>query len=213
MKITHFFLIITFLLGGLITKSQSLKDFIVPDSSKNKAEFIQTNNAMDNSTVSKTIYYVKKGNLLNINTVKPIDGKLISKETKIVQFSNGEMKLSKSITSTNQKYNLKKDFKPAKVLLKIPNAGPVSKWKYIEGNNDTISCTSILIKENVKGAEKQALQVTKLSSALKTKTIEIYVSGLGLWKTEIFNAEGSLQSTETLNSLSIDAKAANTTLY
>ncbi len=187
-------------------RGQSIKDYFIPDSTHNKASFYTPDKTGGRTDMTRTIYYVKKGTTYDITDAKMFSGQPSAIQTITVQFSASEVKMTKSISTTMMETNKKQDYNPPITILKMPAAGQTVNWTFKEISGDNVNCISSWTTINYNGEQRKAIKVTKTYIGLSAKTIEYYVKGIGLWKTEI-SGEGKTQTFDKFDSLEYDPTA------
>ena len=100
--------------------------------------------------------------------------------------------------------NKKKDYNPARTIFKMPPTGQTVSWTYIDIPGDNIKCTASWTTVTIDGAQKKAIKVVKQYEGMTSKTIEYYVKGIGLWKTDLQDSKGTTQTSDKFDGLDYD---------
>jgi len=171
---------------------QTVKDFFIPSSPKNKATFYSPSKTGGRTGMSKTIYYVKKGDYYEITTAPMTDGKPTAITTRTITLSNNEVKMTKSVSTTMFETNKQKTHNPPTVLLIMPSNGESKKWSYTQISGDLANCTTSWTTITVKGQELKAIKLEEEVVDGFGILIEYYVQGIGLWKTDFKGSDGNI---------------------
>lgn len=193
-------------LTSLAVNGQSIKDYFISDATHNKASFYSPDKTGGRTNLTRTIYYIKKGTTYDITDVHMFNGKASSIQTMTVLFSANEVKMTNSISTTMAVTNKKQDYNPPKIIFKMPMAGQTATWSYTDFSGDNIKCTSSWTNVSIDGVQKKAIKVTKIISGAEDwgKTIEYYVKGIGLWKTDLQSSDGTTKTEDKFDGLSYD---------
>jgi len=203
MKVRFTILALAVGLSSVTAFGQSIKDYFIPDSSYNKASFYKPDKSGARTGMTRTIYYTKIGATYNILDAIMFNGQPAAIQTRIVTFTTNEVQMTKSVSTTMFETNKKDSYIPARVILKMPPAGQTTSWTYIEISGDNIKCTASWTTLTVDGSQKKTIKVVKVNEfeGKIFKTIEYYVKGIGLWKTEMQGSDGKTQITYKFDNL------------
>jgi len=196
-------------LTALKVNGLSIKDYFIPDSQFNKATFYTPNNTGERTEITRTIYYVNKGESYDITNAPMFNGNPSAIETKTVVFTQTEVKMNKSVSTTMLETNKKQVYESSRIILKMPPQGQTASWTFQDLSGDNIKCTSSWTTVSVSGQQKKAIKVNKVIVGAENwgKTIEYYVKGIGLWKTEIQGSDGITQTFDEFDGLENDPTA------
>lgn len=194
-------------LTSLTTQAQTIKDFFVPTSPKNKATFYSPSKTGGRTDMTRTIYYVNKGSSFDITDAKMFSGNPTAIQTKTVTFTDNEVKMTKSVSTTMMETNKQRTHNPPTVLLKMPAQGKTVTWSYTQISGDVLKCTASWTTLNVDGKELKTIKVEQEIEGFGAKTIEYYVHGIGLYKTDMKGSDGKVQAFEKFDQLSHDPTA------
>jgi len=120
--------------------------------------------------------------------------KTTSIETKYVDITQTEIKVTKTITTTMFETNKEQIYSPAQVFLKLPQTNTIAKWDYITPAGDKLTCKSEWTQISYNGENKKAIKVTREyfengNIVNWVSSIEYYVEGVGLWKIQTYKEE------------------------
>lgn len=191
----------------LTTNAQNIKDYYIPESPKNKATFYTPSKTGGRTEMTRTIYYVAQGSAFDITDAKMFGGKPSAIQTMTVELSTNEVKMTKSVSTTMFETNKKNTYNPARIILKMPPAGQSVTWSYVDIPGDNIKCTASWTNVTIDGTQKKAIKVVKQIEGFSAKTIEYYVKGIGLWKTELQGSDGKSQTSDEFDNLDYDPTA------
>lgn len=194
-------------LTSLTIKAQTIKDFFVPTSTKNKATFYTPSKSGGRTDMTRTINYVDKGSYYDIMDAKMFSGNPTAIQTKTAIFTDNEVKMTKSVSTTMMETNKQRTHNPPTVLLKMPAAGKTVTYTYTQISGDVLKCTASWTTLNVDGKDLKTVKVEKEMEGFEAKTIEYYVQGIGLYKTDMKGSDGKVQAFEKFDQLSYDAIA------
>ncbi len=173
---------------------QTVKDYFVPAHPANKASFYVPNNTGGHSDISKTIFYKNEGNnIYNILEDTKFDGKSTSIVEITMKLTNVDVKKTKSITTSLFQKNYKESYSPPIIILKMPSVGNTVKWSSMD-KGDNIKCTASWENVSKDGIQQKAIKVISEFEGLTTKEAKYYVKGIGLWKTEHLNSDGTTKT-------------------
>lgn len=187
-------LVFAFFLSSLTVQSQTAKDFFVPTSPKNKATFYSPGKSGERTGMTKTIYYVDKGNLFEITIAPMFEGNPTSIITMTVSFSSNEVKMTNSISTSMMETNKQRTHNPPIVLLKLPPQGQSVTWTYKEISGDVANCKASWTTVDVNGKNLKAIKVEEEVVDGFGVTINYYVLGIGLYKTDFKGSDGKIQA-------------------
>jgi hypothetical protein len=190
-----------------ISNAQSIKDYFIPESSNNKVTFFTPSKTGGRTDMTRTIYYVLKGTAYDITDAKMFNGKPSAIQTMTVEFTTNEVKMVKSVSTTMLETNKKNSYNPPRTILKMPASGQTATWTYIDIPGDNIKCTASWTTVTIDGTQKKAIKVVKQFEGFNAKTIEYYVKGIGLWKTELQGSDGKTQTSDEFDNLEYDPTA------
>jgi len=187
---------------------ESIKDYFIPDSPNNKANFHTPARDGGSTDMTRTIFYINKGTTYDIMDSHMFNGQASAIQTMTVQFSANEMKMTKSVSTTILETNKKKGYNPARIIFKIPPTGQTISWTYTDIPGDNIKCTASWIMFRLDGELKKGIQVIKQYEEMTSNTIEYYVKGIGLVETRFQDANGStMRPSEKFDGLNYDTTA------
>lgn len=196
---------------GLTTSKvigQSLKDFYIPSQSNyNKASFYSPNQTGGRTDMTRVIYYVNNNDgTYDITDAHMFNGEPSAIVTQTIKFTATEVKMTKSVSTGLLETNKKRNYEPAKVLLKMPPAGQTSTWTIPgEEGDDPTKYISSWTTVTVEGVSKKAIKVTSQYAGWKSKTVSYYVQGIGLMKTDFIDEKGVTKPFEKFDGLSYEA--------
>ncbi|MEX0813905.1 MAG: hypothetical protein WD048_16925 [Chitinophagales bacterium] len=194
-------------LNSLTTQAQTIKDFFVPTSPKNKATFYTPSKTGGRTDMTRTIYYVDKGSSYNITDAKMTFGKPTSIQTNTVTFTDNEVKITKSVsTSMLGPTNKQENHNPPLVLFKMPAPGKTVTWSSLY-SGDTLKYTASWTTLNVDGKELKTIKVEREIEYFGSTIIEYYLQGIGLYNTDYKGSDGKVQAFEKFDQLSYDPTA------
>ena len=174
--------------------NQSIISYFIPDAAYNKASFYSPDSTGARSGLTEVIYYLKNDENYELWDASKTDGHNTSIFTRTVQITLSEVKMIRSIsTSILGDTNKKTDYDPPLVLLKMPALNQTITWSNIEHHGDkptkhTSSWTNVVIN----GESRQAIKVVSQYQEWNSKSIDYFVKGIGLWKTEISGENGTI---------------------
>jgi len=206
-NIDKILLVITVIMTTITSNGQTIKDFFIPETGYNKVSFYTPGLSGERTEMTRTLYYVKDGDLYNLTDAKLFNGQPSSIQTITVEFTNNEVKMVKSTSTTMFETNKKISYNPPRIILKMPSFGNTSKWSFIDIPGDKINCTAKWINIKVNGIDEKALKVIQEIEGFGAKIIEYYVKGVGLWKTKIQGSDGTSQTTDEFDGLDFDPTA------
>lgn len=196
MKMKNLFAALSLIVMTHYVSGQNIKDYFLPSNNFNKSTFYKP----DPKTGLKTefnsiIWFVKKSdNNYEINQGQYMGSKVTSIETKHIDITQNEIKVTKTIITTMFVTNKEQNYTPAQVFLKLPQTGTVTKWDYTTSAGDKLKCKSEWTQVSYKGETKKAIKVTREYYENGTivnwaSSIEYYVEGIGLWKIQTYKGE------------------------
>lgn len=186
---------------------QTVKSYFIPTNGYNKATFYTPNKTTGEATeMTRRIYYVQKGTSYDLTDAKLFQGQPSSIVTKTVQFVGNEVKMIKSISTDLTVTNKKRTYNPAQTIFKLPAVGQTATWTIPSVGDGTLKYTASWTTVVVDGKTKKAIKVVETIPNFSAKMVEYYVSGIGLWKSEI-QSEGKSQTSDKFDELSYDTTA------
>lgn len=188
-------------------QAQTIKDFFVPTSPKNKATFYSPGKSGEQTVMTKTINYVDKGNSFEITTAQMFEGNPTSIITETISFTSNEVKKTNSVSKGLMETNVRRTHNPPVVLLKLPPQGQTVTWSYTQISGDVLKCKAGWTTLNVDGKELKTIIVEQEIEGLGAKAIEYYVQGIGLYKTDMKGSNGKIYALEKFDQLSYDSSA------
>jgi hypothetical protein len=206
-KIKSTILALAVCLTSLTTQAQTIKDFFVPATPKNKATFYTPDKSGKRTGMTKTIFYVDKGSSFEITTAPMFNGNPSSIITRTVSFTSNEVIMTSSVSTGLMETNVRRTHNPPAALLKLPPQGQSVNWSYKQISGDVLKCIASWITLNVDGKEFRTIKVEQEIEGLGAKTIEYYVQGIGLYKTDLKGSDGKVQAFETFDQLSYEQTA------
>lgn len=177
----------------------------MPDSTKNKTSFYTPDKMGNRTEMTRTIYYIKKGTFYEITDAKLFNGQPTSIQTMTISITTNEIQLTKSVSTTVIETNKKQDYNPPRIIFKMPADGQTVEWTYLDISGDTIKCNASWTTVTMDGIQKKAIKVIKTFNGISVKTIEYYVKGIGLWKTKMWDSDGTIEDFDKFDSLSYDS--------
>lgn len=105
-------------------------------------------------------------------------------QTMTVQFTNNEVKMTNSVSTTMFETNVKKTYTPPSLILKMPISGQKTTWETKEISDDLQKCIATWTQVQVNGEQSKAIKVTKSFEGLSSVENNYYVKEIGLWKIE-----------------------------
>ncbi len=190
-------------LTSITVNGQTVKDYFIPASPNNKSNFYSPNKTGGRTEMTRTIYYIKRGNTYDITNSPMYNSKPSAIQTMTVEITTNSVIMIKSTSTTMFETNKKKSYNPTRTILKMPAAGQTINWTYIDIPGDKIKCLASWTKVNINGVKMDALKVVKQIEGFDIKTIEYYVKGIGLWKTEM-KGDGITQTSDKFDGLQYD---------
>jgi len=157
-----------------------IKDYFIPDVSKNAVEFRSTDGVV-------TKYYLSKKDSFDIFTVKVSENDTdTSIYSETYQFKNNEVRMLHSVSSSRvldyDILTLKNDYNPPAIVLKFPAMGKDESWI----NTDSLGkqkLSSSWTTVTIDGEQKKAIRVlNRIWGMTYSEKFEYYVKGIGLWK-------------------------------
>lgn len=193
----------------LLTKGQSIKDYVIPPILFNKVKFFEPDQTGQKTSIARNIYYTINGDICDIMDVSLMDGNPMSIITKSVVFTDNEVRMTKSVATNPMATNKKKFYDPPSVILKMPQQGQTVTWTYTDISGDDIKCTASWTTVKVSSKPQKAIKVKKTIVGAENwgKTIEYYVNGIGLWKTELLGSDGKTKIFDKYDGLEFDPEA------
>lgn len=206
-KMKSIILALAVFLISLTTQAQTIKDFFVPTSPKNKVTSYTPGKSGERTGMTKTVYYVDKGSSFEITTAPMFDGNPTSIITRTVSFTANEVRMTNSVSTGLTEKNVLRTHNPSAVLLKLPPQGQTVTWSYTQISGDELKCTASWTTLNVGGKDLKTIKVEQEIEGFGAKTIEYYVQGIGLYKTDMIGSDGKVQAFEKFDQLSYDPTA------
>lgn len=194
-------------LTTLTTQAQTIKDFYVPASPKNKATFYSPGKSGERTGMTKTIYYVDKGSSFEITTAPMFDGNPTSIITRTVSLTSNEVKMTNSVSTGLMETNVRRTHNPPAVLLKLPPQGQSVNWTYKQISGDVANCKASWTTVDIEGKTLKAIKVEEEVVDGFGITILYYVQGIGLWKTDFKGSDGTIKPFEKFDQLTYDPTA------
>ena len=155
----------------------------------------------------RIIYYIDKGSSYDITDAKMIIGNPASIITKTLEFTNNEVKMTKSISTSLIETNKKRTHNPPVILLKMPPKGQSVKWTYTQISGAVAKCTATWTTVKVDGETNKVIRVEEEVVDGFGITIEYYVQGIGLWKSDFKGSDGNIKTFIKFYSLEYDPSA------
>jgi hypothetical protein len=174
-------LTLTIFLTFLTLNAQKIKDFYIPASPHNKVTF----QMVKIPDMRRIIFYNDKGITCEIMDIKTYLNKTTTNVQKYITFSDNEVKIIKSISTTIKETNKIRTHSTQNILLKMPPQAGTVNWSYISVYGDVYNCTASWTTINIDGKDIRTIQVEQ--SIIGLTTIEYYVEGIGLYKTDSYS--------------------------
>jgi hypothetical protein len=197
-------ILITVLVTSLTVQSQSIKDYYLPDNNFNKATFYMPDKNGNRTEMTRTIFYIKKERGYDITDAKMYNGSPTAIQTTTIVFGPNEVKMTQSIATTILETNKKRQYNPARILLKMPTQGQKTSWVFVDLSGTQNILTASWTTVEVDGVQKKAIKVTSKNAAFKAHTNDYYVSGIGLWRSEIEDQNGKIIISDKFDELSVE---------
>lgn len=185
---------------------ENIKDYFIPVTSKNKTTLSSPEVNNDDLNMIRNIFYINKNGSYDILTATFMNGNSTGIQTMTVQFSNTDVKMTNSISTTMFETNVKKSYNPPSLILKMPLPGQKAVWETKEISGDLQKCTATWTQVQVNGEQRKAIKVVKSFEGLSSVENNYYVKGVGLWKIE-FEDDGSIMTQFEFVSLEYDPHA------
>jgi len=201
-----FFAILT-LLTSVGANAQTISEFFIPSAPNNKATLYTPSQTGGRTGMTRVIYYIKKGDYFEITDAPMMDGQPSSIQTRTVTLTNNEVRMTKSVSTTMFETNRQRTHNPPIVLLAMPANGQTKKWSYTQISGDVVNCTTTWTTVNVDNQELKAIKLEEEVVDGFGISIEYYVQGIGLWKTDFKGSDGKVQPFERFDQLSNDPTA------
>lgn len=195
-------------LATQIASGQTAKEYFIPDSAYNKAIFYMPDNKTGEPTsAGRTLYYVKKKTGYDITDAHSFAGETGSIQTRTVQISANEVKMTQEVnTSVLGVTNKKTVHNPAVILFKLPPSGQTVSWTTTQGKALN-TCTASWTIVTIDGKSKKAIKIKRVIQGFKAYYAEYYVKGIGLWQMDIVSENGTAQTSDKFDELSYDPTA------
>ncbi len=181
-------LALTIGLTSLTVNGQTIKDFFIPASPKNKATFYtvdHSNNGAPGRNLKRIIYYINKGSSYDIQ-----DTRWSTTTTRTVTFTSTEAKMSQSVSASFFSNTEKRVHSPSVILLKMPPKGQSVQWTYTHISREVAKYTATWTTVNIDGQNIKTIKVEEEFVDGLGISIEYYVQGIGLWKTDFKSSDG-----------------------
>jgi hypothetical protein len=179
-------LFILLLSSQILGQSQeTIKDYFIPVTGKNKTTLSAPKVNNDNLNMIRNIFYIYKNGSYDILTATFINDNTTGIQTMTVQFTNNEVKMTNSVSTTMFETNVKKSYNPPSLILKMPLSGQKAVWETKEMSDDLQKCTAVWTQVQINGEQRKAIKVIKSFEGLSSVENNYYVKGIGLWKIEI----------------------------
>ena len=182
---------------------QSAKEYFLPDSTHNKVTFYTPSKSGGRTSMTRAIFYIKKGATYEVMDARMFNGKASSIQTMTLKFSTNEIKMAKSVSTTMMETNKERDYNPPTVIFKMPPLGKTISWMYTTITGDELKCTSSWTTVNVDGVDKKAIKLVQQYVGLSSKSIEYYVKGIGIYRTDL-EGDGTTQTSDKFDGLSYE---------
>lgn len=189
-----------------LVNAQSIKDFYIPKAPNNKAEFYSPNESGNKSTFTRNIYYLNRGTHYEVLDAHLNNGKPTSIINRNVKFTNNEVQMVSSTSTTMFKTNQKQSYNPPEILLKMPAEGKTITW-YGTETGDKVKYIASWETVTYYDKKKKSIKLVKQIDGTSFKTIEHYVEGVGLWTTEFQGSNGKIKLSEQFDGLTYDQSA------
>lgn len=179
-------------LTSTTTKSQTIKDFFIPSSPNNMASFYTPNSTGGRTDMTRMIYYVDKGNTLDITDANFYNGNPTAMRTITMTITDSEVKMIKSVSSTIMETLKQRAHNPPEILLKKPAQGRTVTWTYTQIPGDLVECKASWTTLTIDGKVLKTIKVEEVVEGLDATTINYYVQGIGLFKSDIIGSDGKV---------------------
>ncbi len=202
------FLILAIWMTSIKVMGQTVKDYFIPSQlNYNKASFYTPSKTGDRTEMTRVIYYVPNNDGTYLNTISNMfQGQPSSISTQTLIFTATEVKMTKSVSTTMLKTNQEEFYEPATTVLKMPLVGQTTNWTYTDISGEKIKRTASWTTILVDGINKKAIKVTSIIIGAEDfgKTIDYYVKGIGLWKTDLIGDDGIIMPYYKFDGLSYE---------
>ncbi len=208
-----FQLLIILLFSAYSANSQISKEYYIPNNSYNESQFYMPDNVTGAPLdLTRKIYYVKKGDEVDVVDLKLYQGKSSSTETRTIRFLGDEIKMSK-IISTGLTQNIRTTVYSSPItIFKVPSAGKDASWTISDGEYGITKYISSWTTVTINNIQKKAIKVVQIIPNISAKTAEYYLYGIGLWKTEILS-NGQITIIDKFNRLNYDPAFETKTVF
>ncbi|HET6245379.1 MAG: hypothetical protein H0V01_13930 [Bacteroidetes bacterium] len=197
-----FFALMLMLMASTMSSSgQSIKDFVLPNPHYNKAIFYKPSKTGGRTNFSRIIYYDEKADQHNIMDAQMYKNEPMSILTMTVKFSENEANMVESVSTNEIETNKRRWYNVPRTTFKMPSANAISVWLYTDIKGDEMRCTSSWTTVTVGDDQRIAIKVVKEIIGLNSKIIEYYVEGIGLWRTDMENSDGTTEILEKFDKL------------
>jgi ACT domain-containing protein len=187
---------------------ESVKDYFIPIAGKNMVTFNGRSNTVEEYDIIRSIYYNNRGDFFDIINTSYSQGKTLNVQTRTVKFTNTDVKLVNSFTTSILEASKSNTYDPAGIVLRMPPLGQTVTWYFKEESGDLKKYTSSWTTVIVNGEIRKAIKVSNPIDRWKLTDIDYYVKGIGLWKNEIFQWKDKKVTTmEKFGELSFESKA------
>lgn len=151
--------------------------------------------------MTRILFYADKGTTYEITDVMMYSGNPTAISTMTVTFNGNEVAMTKSVTTNIRETNKQRIHNPATILFKLPPAEGTVSWSSDDTVGDKIKYTASWTVTNVDGKELKTIMVEKEVEGFGHVSIEYYVQGIGLYKTDLKSSDGKLQAFESFDEL------------
>lgn len=178
----------------LCAQKLTVKNYFIPDAPNNKALF--------EGIIEKVIFYKPLGNKYELTSANAVGGQVTSGQTISIVITPNEVKMIKSVVSSTIQAKKTKIFPQPITILKLPSANQTLSWTSKSPLGEVENCKASLVEMDVDGKKVKAIKLVKIPNGLKIQTIEYYVEGYGLYKSELYHPTSKeTQQTNILYSL------------
>jgi hypothetical protein len=193
-----------------IERSETIESFFIPEQDYNKVTFHMPDKTTGGKTsMTRTVYYINKNGKYDRMDAIYVDGVFGSVNTLTLEFSPTEVKMTNSISTNIVETNIKEEYNPASILLKLPMENESINWTFRDFSGDDIKCSSAWTTVTFNGEERKAIKLTKKVD-VDMEEIEYYVHGIGLWKVDV-SGEHGVQTMYEFDKLDKDLDAVSYT--
>lgn len=194
---TSIFLFILFSEGLMVQSlgqtSETIKDYFIPISGKNKAIYKLGPDKNGEATSIRIISYENKNGYYDVSTKTNFKGEIMSSEIVTVQFTNTEVRMISSVSSSLFGTDIQRSYSPPSVLLRMPSLGQTATWT-AKISEDILKCSSSWTVVTVDNEQRKAIKVVRVTEILSGNETDYYVKGIGLWKIEFLSGDGTKET-------------------